>query len=203
MGDIREPIRESAILKKERIIEKGFELMCEKGYHNVNCVDIAKYASVSTGIIYQYFNDKRDIFIEGVKNYSNSFMFPMFDAFNNKDINENSLGSLLSSIIDNFIDTHKISYRAHEELMSMSHIDPEIKNIFSKSELELTDKIVSSLKKNGFVISNIKEKVHIVIRLVDNFCHEVVYHDHDNMNYDVMKKEIIDIIIYILCNKEK
>ena len=179
MGDIREPIRESAIIKKERIIEKGFELMCEKGYHNVNCIDIAKYASVSTGIIYQYFNDKRDIFIAGIKNYFNSIMFPMLDTFES-NISVTNLESVLSDIIDSFIDAHKISYRAHEELMSMSHIDPEIKNIFSKSELELTDKIVSSLKKNGFVISNIKEKVHIVIRLVDNFCHEVVYHDHDN-----------------------
>ena len=203
MGDIRESIKKSAILKKERIIEKGFELMCEKGYHNVNCVDIAKYASVSTGIIYQYFSDKRDIFIEGVKNYSNSFMFPMFDVFENKNINKDNIGILLSRIIDNFIDTHKMSYRAHEELMSMSHIDPEIKGIFSKNELELTDRIVSSLKKNGFNIVNIDEKVHIIIGLVDNFCHEVVYHDHDNMKYDVMKREIIDIIIYILCNKEK
>lgn len=203
MGDIREPIKKSAILKKERIIEKGFELMCEKGYHNVNCVDIAKYASVSTGIIYQYFNDKRDIFIAGVKNYSNSFMFPMFDVFENKKINNDTIADLLSSIIDNFIDTHKMSYRAHEELMSMSHIDSEIKDIFSKSELELTDRIVSSLKKNGFNIFNINEKVHIIIGLVDKYCHEVVYHDHDNMNYDVMKREIIDIIIYLLCDKGK
>ena len=202
MGDIREPIKESAILKKQRIIEKGFELMCEQGYHNVNCVDIAKYAGVSTGIIYQYFNDKRDIFIEGVKNYSNSFMFPMFDVFENKEINKDNIHNLLGNIIDNFIDTHKMSYRAHEELMSMSHIDSEIKDIFSKSELELTDRIVSSLKKNGFVISNIYEKVHIMIGLVDNFCHEVVYHNHDNMKYDIMKREIIDIILYMI-SKEK
>ena len=35
--------------------------MCNKGYHNVSCVDIAKYAGVSTGLIYQYFTDKKDI----------------------------------------------------------------------------------------------------------------------------------------------
>ena len=63
MGQIREPIKKSSIEKKNKIIEKGFELMCTKGYHNVTCVDIAKYAGVSTGIIYQYFKDKRDIFI--------------------------------------------------------------------------------------------------------------------------------------------
>lgn len=47
MGNIREPIKKCSIEKKERIIKKGFELMCEKGYHNVNTVDIAKYSNVS------------------------------------------------------------------------------------------------------------------------------------------------------------
>ena len=77
MGTIREPIKKTSIEKKKRIIEKGFELMCNKGYHNVSCVDIAKYAGVSTGLIYQYFTDKKDIFLEGVKDYSNKIMFPI------------------------------------------------------------------------------------------------------------------------------
>lgn len=198
MGEIREPVKKSAIFKKQKIIEKGFELMCERGYHNVNSVDIAKAAGVSTGIIYQYFNDKRDIFIEGVKNYSNSIMFPMFDVLNNKKISYDNLQDILYLIIDSFINTHKMSYKAHQELMSMSYLDEDIRDIFSKSEIELTKKIVTSLESNGFRISNVMEKVHIIIGLVDNFCHEVVYHDHDSMNYDVMKSEIVNVILYLL-----
>ena len=197
MGDIRNPIKKSAIEKKEKIIDKGFELMCLKGYHNVNCIDIAKYAGVSTGIIYQYFNDKRDIFIAGIKNYFNSIMFPVFDVFDD-EISYDNLSDVVSLIIDKFIDSHRISKKAHEELMSMSHVDSDIKKIFSNGELELTERIVSSLEKNGFVISNINEKVHIIIGLVDNFCHEVVYHDHNNMNYNIMKGEIIGIILYLI-----
>lgn len=199
MSDVREPIKESAILKKNRIIEKGFELMCEKGYHNVNCVDIAHYASVSTGIIYQYFNDKRDIFIEGVKNYSNSIFYPVLDVLEGKSINKDNFSSNVSEIIDKFINTHKMSYRAHEELMSMSHIDSEINKIFSDNEVNMTRRIVDVLQSNGFVISNVFEKVHIIIGLVDNFCHEVVYHNHEGMNYDVMKSEIIKIIVGLIC----
>ena len=91
MGEIRNPIKKSSIEKKNKILEKGFTLMCEKGYHNVNSVDIAKYAGVSTGIIYQYFTDKRDIFIEGVKNYSSNIMFPMIDILDNTKIDKNNL----------------------------------------------------------------------------------------------------------------
>ena len=41
MGEIRNPIKKNSIEKKNKILEKGFTLMCEKGYHNVNSVDIA------------------------------------------------------------------------------------------------------------------------------------------------------------------
>lgn len=197
MGDIRKPIKQSAIEKKQRIIEKGFELMCEKGYHNVNSVDIAKYAGVSTGIIYQYFNDKRDIFIEGVKNYSNNIMYPMIEIIEKK-INKNNLEKILEQIIDKFIESHKISKKAHEELMSLTYIDEEINNIFKQNELELTKKIVKALEYNEFKTENLIEKVHIIIGIVENFCHEVVYHNHKNMNYEQMKKEVIKTIIYIL-----
>lgn len=198
MGEIRNPIKKSSIEKKNKILEKGFTLMCEKGYHNVNSVDIAKYAGVSTGIIYQYFTDKRDIFIEGVKNYSSNIMFPMIDILDNTKIDKNNLEKILNNMIDSFIDTHKMSKKAHEELIAMSHIDNEINQIFKDNELKMNEKIVNTLKYNNFNVKNLNEKVHIIIGLIDNFCHEIVYHAHKSLNYDVMKKEVINIVLYLL-----
>ena len=201
MGEIRNPIKKSSIEKKNKILEKGFILMCEKGYHNVNSVDIAKYAGVSTGIIYQYFTDKRDIFIEGVKNYSSNIMFPMIDILDNTKIDKNNLEKILNSMIDSFIDTHKMSKKAHEELIAMSHIDKEIGEIFADGEIKMANKIVEVLKYNNFNEKDINENVHIIIGLIDKFCHEVVYHQHKNINYDVMKKKIIEITLSLINKK--
>ncbi len=194
MGSVREPIKKSSIEKKQRIIKLGFELMCEKGYHNVNTVDIAKYADVSTGIIYQYFSDKRDIFIEGTKDYANAILFPMLDVIDQKSIDKNNIDEVISKMIDNFIKTHTMKKEAHEELMAMSYLDTEISAIFNKSEIELTDKISNILVESGFSFENIREKVHVIIGIVDNYCHEVVYHKHDSIDYNVMKKVIINTI---------
>ena len=60
MPETRIPKSEKAVAKRDRIIEKGFELMCEKGFYKTTTPDIAKAADVSTGIIYQYFKDKRE-----------------------------------------------------------------------------------------------------------------------------------------------
>lgn len=62
-SEIRVPTQKRSIEKKENIIKAGFELICEEGYYNTNTAKIAKKAGVSTGIVYQYFNDKHDIFV--------------------------------------------------------------------------------------------------------------------------------------------
>ncbi len=198
MGQIREPIKKNSIEKKNRIIEKGFELMCNKGYHNVSCVDIAKYSNVSTGIIYQYFKDKRDIFIEGVKDYSNKIMFPMIDILDTKSIDKKNLENIISDMIDSFINTHTMSKKAHEELMAMSCLDKEIALLFSQNEMVMTKKISHILENNGIRLNNIEEKIHIVIGLADNYCHEVVYHKHKELNYNIMKQEVLKSILFIL-----
>ena len=194
---VREPIKKSSIEKKNRIIKMGFELMCDRGYYNVTCVDIARYAGVSTGIIYQYFNDKRDIFLEGVRNYSNSVMFPMNEVLDTVCFDVSKIDDFISLMIDRFI----MSKSAHAQLSAMSCLDNDVANVFHENEMIMTDKIVNILENNNIEIDNSREKTHIIIGLIDNFCHEVVYHKHDNLNYDLMKKEVVSLCVSIFKKK--
>ena len=197
MGEVREPIKRNSIAKKNKIIADGFELICNKGYHNVSCVDIAKYCGVSTGIIYQYFKDKRDIFIEGVKLYSDKIMFPLL-KIENKKITKDNIEFIMKDIILKSIKQNTMTKKAHQELMSMSCLDKEVLKIFSDKELEITEKLVDILKHNGFSEINLNEKVHLIINLIDDLCHETVYHKHQNINYDVLIDETVKLIVNIL-----
>lgn len=198
MSDVRMPTQQRSIEKREKIIKYGFELMCNEGFHNVNSKDIAKYAGVSTGIIYQYFNDKREIFIEGVKNYSNNITFPMIDVLTDIKLDKNNLEEVIRRIINEFVKNHTMSKKAHEELMAMSHLDKDVRKIFTNNEIAMSERIVNYLKDSGFILTNIHEKVHIIIGIVDNYCHEVVYHKHDILNYVLMEDELIKTIEFIL-----
>lgn len=198
MSEIRIPTQKRSIEKKDKIVEKGFELMCENGYFNTSTNDIAKYAGVSTGIIYQYFNDKKEIFIEGVKNYSDTIMFPILDILKNNNLKFDNLGTLLDKLLDSFINKHTLSKKAHEEMMALSHLDEDIAQIFHDKEMITTKKIVEVLEKNKIDSNNLIEKVHIIIGIVENYCHEIVYHKHTSLNYNFMKQEVINVITNIL-----
>ena len=145
--------------------------------------------------------DKKDIFLEGVKDYSNKIMFPMINILDNKAFDKNNLRDILSQMIESFINTHTMKKEAHEELMAMSHLDEKVGELFNQNELKMTENISNLLINNDMNIKNVEEKVHIIMGLVDNYCHEVVYHHHQKLNYDIMREEVLDTILFIL-NKD-
>ena len=196
-AEIREPIQKRSIEKKEKIIKAGFELICGNGYHNTNTAKIAKEANVSTGIVYQYFNNKHDIFVAGLEKYADNIFYPLkdisIDKFDKKDF-----PILLKKFIESYIKNHKLSKSTHEEIMAMVHGDKDVAYYYYKREMDMTKKIVTFLEQNGYGCNSLNEKVHIMIGMIDNLCHEIVYHKHNELDYDVMTDLVVKNIINLL-----
>ena len=191
--NIREPKQKRAVEKKERIIDAGFDLICKNGYHNTNTAEIAKAAGVSTGIVYQYFKDKYDIFFEGLQRHGDEIFFPML-KMNIDNFSITNLKKSLDAMINKYISDHRLSETAHEEITAMIHTNKDVADYYYKKELFMTERIKSILLKNNFKDNNLSEKVHIMIGLIDNLCHEVTYHKHESMDYTAMQNIVIDCI---------
>ena len=198
MSETRMPVQKRSVEKRERIIRNGFELMCNNGYFNTTTSDIAKYVGVSTGIIYQYFNDKKEIFIEGFSKYSDDIMFPILDILKNNTIKLDNMEKLLNEMLNVFIEKHTLLKRAHEEILALAHLDEDIDKIFLEKEVEATKAVTNVVRENGIGGEGWEERVHIIIGIVENYCHEIVYHKHSILNYDVMKNEVINVICHML-----
>lgn len=192
-SNIRDPKQQRAIEKKGKIIEAGFKLICKNGYYNTNTAEIAKIAGVSTGIVYQYFKDKYDIFMNSLEKYGDDIFFPML-KINNKEFSVDNFEDIMGKMIKHYIDNHKVSEVAHEEIMAMVHSDKGVAEYYYKRELDMTDYIANLLISSGFKDNNIYEKVHIMIGMIDNLCHEIIYHKHSKMNYDIMTDIVIKSI---------
>lgn len=196
-AEIREPVQKRSIETKDKIIQAGFDLICNDGYYNTNTSKIAKKAGVSTGIVYQYFKDKRDIFLAGLDRYADDIFYPMLNM-PNISFSKDELPKIMKNMINRYISNHKLSAIAHEEITAMTHSDKDVAFYFHKKEIEMTNKLSSILIENNFNIPNINEKVHVVIGMVDNLCHEIVYHKHKELDYDVMTDVVANEIVNIL-----
>lgn len=190
-NDIREPKQKRSIEKKEKIVDAGWKLITKNGYYKTNTAEIAKKAGVSTGIIYQYFKDKHDILISGINKYGDEVFFPMLkDTF---DLSKESI----TNMINEYIKSHKVSKNTHEEIMSMTHSDEEVAAYFYKREMDLTNQIYNNLLDKNINKEGLKEKVHVIIGLIDNLCHEVSYHKHSELDYNKMTDIVINTILNI------
>lgn len=196
-ANIRSPQQKRSIEKTNRIKAKGFTLICQKGYHNVNTDDIAKYAGVSTGTIYNYFQDKRDIFMQGITTFASKILFPLEGRISYFHFTADTLEGTITKIVNHCINVHESTQYIHEEIMSMSHSDEQLSLWIQEKELQIAKEIATIIINDHPNIKNPHEKVHIVIGLIEYLCHEVVYHRHPNLDFEKMKIETIQTIISI------
>jgi AcrR family transcriptional regulator len=197
MNGPRKPKQQRSILKKKEIIKAGLKLFSTKGYYNTNTAEIAKEAKVSTGIVYRYFKDKKDIFMHAISLYLDQMYVPIIKKLDTMKY-PIDIECLLNDIIEITIDSHTILKSIHEEMMAMSHLDEDINKCFHDINTKMVEFWISFLKKNHINSTNIYEKLFISINLIENFCHEFVYHKQETINYQTMKEEIIRIILNLL-----
>jgi AcrR family transcriptional regulator len=196
---VREPQQERSIEKKNRIIEAGYQLFSEVGYYGTNTAEIAKRAGVSTGIVYGYFSDKRDILICVLEIYINKVFDPVLKMFDNLkapvDYNK-----LIPDIIDLIIKTHKKHAKMHEVLHSLAGNDEAVNAQFIALEDSITLRISDKFSSLGIHIENAMEKIHFIMDIIQTFSHEYVFDKHEYIDYFVMRNMVTQTIINLLTN---
>ena len=86
--EIRQPVQQRSIETKRKIITAGYFLFAKNGFFKTNTAQIAKQAQVSTGIVYGYFQDKKDILKEVINEYITQVYDPIFNLIDQYDKTE-------------------------------------------------------------------------------------------------------------------
>ncbi len=191
---VRIPQQERSIEKKNKIIQAGYELFSEVGYYGTTTVEIAKRAGVSTGIVYGYFADKRDILICVLEIYIDKVYQPLADIVENA-ATPLDLNRLALSVLDKTIELHEQNAKLHNTLHSLATTDEAVNAQFINLENKITDQMSRQLLKKGVNGENLTEKVHLAMNIVQSFAHETVFDSHNYINYAKMKNIVCNILV--------
>jgi AcrR family transcriptional regulator len=146
--------------KRQDILNSAMALFKDKGFHNTKVEDIALSAGVGKGTLYEYFENKQDVFDEACIEYvdviieSIKYISNMDDTFKNKLlILFNGKLKMESEFADMTIDN----------ILSNKNIISEktIKTIIGKiSEMyNIICNIIDQGKEEGIVINNIQSEI--------------------------------------------
>ena len=191
---VREPKQQRSIEKKEKIIRAAYELFSEEGYYGTVTSDIAKRAGVSTGIVYGYFSDKRDILFYVLKIYINEMASPVMDCVNGI-LGVAPLSELFGKIISLVESMHKKNANLHNILHSLAVIDADINAEFLGLEKHITESVAQKFSSLGLKTEGLDEKIHIAMNLIQSYAHEAIYDKHDYLDYNSMKNTVIDMLV--------
>ena len=194
--EVREPKQERSIEKKNRIVQAGFELFSQVGYYNTNTAEIAKRAGVSTGIVYGYFKDKRDILLDVLEIYVKEAFAPVLDMISNLTAPVNFEGTI-GHVLERAINIHTKYANIHEALHSLSHTDEAVNNKFISLEDEITLAIANKLADLGVKKENLTERIHFAMDIVQSFSHVYVYYHHTYIDYDAMRKIVQNTLVVL------
>jgi len=197
---IREPQQKRSIEKKNKIIRAGFELFCEKGYHNTNTTEIANKAGVSTGTVYSYFKDKKDIYVVSFEYFLNTHLQPLLEDLANtpKPID---IRQFVDKCIEFFKNLYINSKQTINELGTMQETDPEIMQYFATYEDMLLSAFVKSLDSPNINQRNLDEKMYLLYTLADVLGQEYAFGYHNSINLEALREEVTNMLTNILIDE--
>lgn len=191
---IRQPQQERSIDKKNRIIQAGYELFSEVGYHGTNTVEIAKRAGVSTGIVYGYFHDKHDILLCVLDIYMDEVTTPIIDIF--KQLRQPiSISQLVTNVVSKTIEMHTTHANLHNTLHSLASSDEAVDRQFLTLEDRITKGLAQQLTDANVTKPNLQERIHLALNLVQSFAHEYVFDKHEYLDYEEMRGIVCNTIV--------
>ncbi len=197
---IRQPQQERSNEKKNKIIEASYKVFAEVGYHSASTPLIAKRAGVSTGIVYSYFTDKRDILLHVLKIYIDDVSKPIEDTIA-KVTAPIDYDTAVTKLLSTTIKLHKDNQHLHNTLHALAVSDEDVNAEFLMLEDRITDSIYNKLVSLGENEESLKEKIHLAMNSIQSFAHEYIYDKHKYLDYPSMKKIVCDMVVSLFERK--
>lgn len=160
---------------REAIVEAAFKAYAENGLHGTNSKAIAKRAGVSIGTFYNYFEDKKTLFLEVLDRHA----YEVMDAIESrcKQIKERDVYDRESmlAIVEAVLEAHTLSPDFHREVTAMELTDPEVAARYARYQKKYLKQLVEwfSSIKGQLRVHDIEASIALVCMSVEQVVHTI------------------------------
>lgn len=202
MGEkiVRVPHQKRSIAKKEKIAEVAYEIFTTKGYFETNTTEIAKQAGVSTGIVYAYFKDKKDILMDCLDRFGGNLTRQICDAIARTTV-PGDIHQIARNVLQIFVEMHSAQKLFHDEVMSMQYRDEDVRNYFMKIERAIMSAVSEQLGTYGLTFTFEREQTYILFTLVKGIEDQLAFGQTSDINKEVLIDQCANIVAAMLSRK--
>ncbi len=196
---VRTPIQKRGKNTKKILLKAGLKLISEEGFYKINSKDIARTAGVSIGSFYSYYNDKKELFLELVKEYKDHST--LIEDCGTSGMDEDC-GLIPKEIIKSFI-LDKIGFASkypdgfHKELHYLRFREKDVEvlyNQYRNNEIEYFNKTLQYLNP-ALSQKDSPTSAKLVFNIYEAIIESIV-----EIEEDLEKENLINEYIELLCS---
>jgi len=141
--------QQRTIESRKKLLDSAYNLFIEKGYYNTNTKEIARYAGISIGNFYNYYQDKGDIYCALLEEYTNDSCKAMQELSDQLIVLEgrNAYNDFLSFYLRQLLDRTAHTNKFFEDSPVIAKENIQVRSILFKAEENLITILESFLRK--------------------------------------------------------
>ncbi|HPW68019.1 MAG: TetR/AcrR family transcriptional regulator [Desulfomonilia bacterium] len=198
MRRVRIPQQQRSREKKQRIMEAARDLFAQKGLSGTNSNEIAVRAGVSTGTFYNYFRNKKTLFLDILNQYLENFIAGIYQLQSDQGV---PLRDNIRSHIDKAFAAFDLHPAFHREALVLKFSDRDVKRLFDDAEQKQLVLISSLLQPYSHLGSarNLQVAAKVIHSAVENVGHYVTFLDSP-MQREHLVEELTEMIYHYVDN---
>lgn len=198
MRRVRIPQQQRSMEKKQRIMDAARELFAQKGLSGTNSNEIAGRAGVSIGTFYNYFRNKKTLFLDILEQYLENFIAGIYQLQSDDAI---PLKDNIRSHINKAFAAFDLHPAFHREALVLKFSDRGVKRLFDDAEQKQLVLISSLLKPYSRPGSgrNLQVAAKVIHSAVENVGHYVKILNSP-MQRDHLVEELTEMIYHYVAN---
>ncbi len=195
--EVRIPRQKRSIEKKEKIIDAAYRVFMKSGYLNTNTCDIAKEAGISTGSVYAYFEDKKDILIVCLNRFGDKLTRKICESISRLTYT-GDIASTIKSVLRIFVDYPDWTKLARDEILSLQFIDKDVRDYFKNIEQRMMSAVTSQIEDCGYTFRNKREQTFLLFKMILGINDELAFDHTPDINQDILIDECTKMILSML-----
>lgn len=195
--NVRIPQQKRSIEKKEKIIEAATQIFMEHGYLNTTTADIGKAAGISTGSVYAYFEDKKDILLACLYRFGEALTQQICEKVSGLSFT-GDISTTIKNVLKIFVNYHNWTKLLHDEIMSLQYIDDDVKKYFGDIQKTMMTALANQLRASGYTFRHEREQTFLLFQMIMGIEDELAFNHSSDINQEILINECAKAIVPML-----
>lgn len=199
----RTPVQRRGIETRSKVVEAAKELFIEKGYYRTHALEIAARAGVATGTFYSYFNDKKEVLLELIREFYQQALAKALSILDEDMLISGDGRMIIHALIETMYTMHATQKDLHRVLFPLILMDKDGLEISRNEERVVIHTIALYFKKyrNLLRVSNMEAAAEIALKASDEIIHRILFWGSEADGKELIL-ELEDMLFQYLINPQ-